>query len=833
MKILHYLFTAILSLTALNISAAMTGDWKIFPAFDNSVEYIFDTPGRVYFMGYPHFVLDSSTTANQFHMTLFYYDKEADEIIPMSRRNFLSENLVLRAAYNSQKKYLVVVYNNYNIDLIHDNGHIDNIGSMMSVVVHGPKEINDITFYNKENAIYLATTFGYVCLDDEKLEIREARDYGQSFKTVGRVGDRIVLATSSAGYIANAADPRFNLDDYGPFDTAADMRTMLATDDDTFYGFFGIPQFNSVIRRRTLMPGSFSVKEELSVGWAQKKYINHSLSDSELQVIGDSKIIRVNADGMSEIPLPDKLSEARIATCDSKNVWAAMPRKGLCSYKIDADNQWSLTRDFMLPNTTSVDISFSMVYNPSFGMLIGSHGLEGEFQSDTPNTVPFLLSSYRKGFWDEHSPTWKHHNINFLDRINGLAVDPNDHKYVYRGSFYNGLTRVNLEDPEDILRLTRSNDHNGHAGFIKLFDAFPAFSSLCSFRNPVFDNKGNLFVFSTDFSSSPDLFFDIWRWTPENRAATKDKDSYRPMERLRTGLKASNIAIFSVLKNSANEGKFLIRNCDFNYEQNMMIYDTNNTFTNASDDKYTYLEMVDQDGNAISGHRINNFMEDPQTGLIWFAATNGVYTFNLRQVSGSTAVLNRVKVARNDGTSLADYLLNEVFVNHIMDDGLGHKWFSTAGGGLVCTSSDGRKILGEFTSENSLLPDDIVYSTCYNPENGSIMVSTNGGLAEFFPSGMSSSSEADSEVRVYPNPVEPDYYGYVTIDNLPENCLVKIVDSQGGLVRELGIAENGSIQWDVMGLDFKRVRTGIYFILASGSANSDTGTAVGKVLVMN
>ncbi len=87
-----------------------------------------------------------------------------------------------------------------------------------------------------------------------------------------------------------------------------------------------------------------------------------------------------------------------------------------------------------------------------------------------------------------------------------------------------------------------------------------------------------------------------------------------------------------------------------------------------------------------------------------------------------------------------------------------------------------------------------------------------------------------SLVRAFPNPVTPDYYGYVTIDGLPESALVKIVDSEGNLVRELGRAEGGSIQWDILNLYGKRVRTGVYFVLSSTS-NGEANVA--KILVMN
>ena len=112
------------------------------------------------------------------------------------------------------------------------------------------------------------------------------------------------------------------------------------------------------------------------------------------------------------------------------------------------------------------------------------------------------------------------------------------------------------------------------------------------------------------------------------------------------------------------------------------------------------------------------------------------------------------------------------------------------------------------------------------------MISTAKGLCEFFPSGEGDGSDFDN-LRIFPNPVRPEYFGWVTIDGLTEGALVKITDAHGNTVRELGRVEGGTIQWDAANLNGKRVPSGVYYILASGG-ESDSGLArVGKVLVVN
>lgn len=69
---------------------------------------------------------------------------------------------------------------------------------------------------------------------------------------------------------------------------------------------------------------------------------------------------------------------------------------------------------------------------------------------------------------------------------------------------------------------------------------------------------------------------------------------------------------------------------------------------------------------------------------------------NIKAAFYGNVVVNRVKVPRNDGTNLADYLLDGVSVNDIAIDGANRKWFGSSTSGLYLTSSDGSEILEHF-----------------------------------------------------------------------------------------------------------------------------------------
>lgn len=840
MKRFFSTITTICILCACSLSsfAAMTGDWKIYPSFDYSLERVLETPDRVYFCGYSKYYTKTSQTHADPLMSLFCYDKKGDEVMALSRRNYLSSDQILSMNYNPQKKYLMVVYDDLNIDFFHDDGHVTNVAALMNATLPGAKRINDVTFHPESDAVYIATEFGYVCIDDERCEVRESRNYGERLLSVARVGDFIVISSPDRGLVAKVTEPRFTLDDYTVDNWIKAAVSFYACPDGKLLFIGGGKGYQSALYASDINPNTRRIENvkaqvrgvlvdfyPVDNGYIYRTHTTISKVGDDLQVVS--------------LDVPEELQKTPVASRDFKTFWFGYPRLGLRSYSYDG-TQWTLTRDYMRPNTPAANISYDMLYHPKYGMIVPSHGVEGRFKFDYVFHSLINISALRRGEWKEYAPLYtRPQRAGYADNFWGCAVDPDNDKYIYRGSIFDGIMRLNLEDPWDVLHMSRTNSDTKHYdGFVGMVEPFESYRILCRFFKPQFDSKGNLFSIYNNLEAELDgkrqARLELYRWSPENRKASTDAAHFKPWDHFFIGnYPATNTDLFGVCRTASNENKIVIWNAEADHKR-LIIYDHKGTFDTTADDLLVPIESAfDQDGGSISLDNVNWIYEDPQTSLIWLGTNEGVCNFNLRQQLTNPGTFNRVKVARNDGTSLADYLLNEVQVNHIMDDGQGRKWFSTGGGGVVCTTSDGKRILGEVTAENSYLPANLVYSTAYNPENQSIFISTDRGLAEFYPAGGTPSDSAKPEVRAYPNPVEPDYYGYVTIDGLPDNCLVKIVDSAGGLVCELGMAENGSIQWDVTGLDHKRVNTGTYFIMISGGSSSDSTSAVGKILVMN
>lgn len=297
------------------------------------------------------------------------------------------------------------------------------------------------------------------------------------------------------------------------------------------------------------------------------------------------------------------------------------------------------------------------------------------------------------------------------------------------------------------------------------------------------------------------------------------------------GAGASNYSVIVPLHGASSRN--ILMYISGGWESCPIFIDHKGTLDNQNDDERTNIQhLIDQDGSEVDFAYILSVFEDASTGLVSLGLDKGVVNFRPADIIRTGGRVNRIKVSRNDGTNLADYLLDGVWINCITSDPSGRKWFGTNGGGIVVTSSDGTEVLRTYTSSGSELPDDAVYGICYNPDNNSMMISTDKGLAELYLSTATSSGSKSNAVA-YPNPVRPDYFGYVTIEGLADNALVKIVDAGGGLIKEVGFAAGGEARWDVTNLNSKRVPGGVYYVMASGSPDGDSFSAVAKILVVN
>ena len=823
MKTMIKIFLLSVSLP-LALMAAPAGDWKIYPTFSQWHKKVVVTPKRVYVQSLGQPVVGGASDFSSENPFLYVYDREADEMMSWNKRNYLADNKVSHIEYNRDKNYLFVSYPDGNIDLFHDNGDSFNIPAIVNATVSASKEINSVVFDHQRDAIYVACGFGYVVIDDKKHQVVNSIVANQNFNAAARVGNRILISTDSEIMQAPADKRGLVFADFTPVpDIPAASYIMPLTDN-----LFGIVSRGNA--QESPMIYTVAFKEDGSVEKTQKLHnafysINEVADGYYIDGWGTGYLLR--SDGSLEnVILPQGVSNMPNCSVDMKEFWVAQGGDGLRCYRLD-NGQWSVTKDFIRPNAPTPFMCEDIVYSEKYGAVAASHGSTRVFTSMP--LLPSQIAGFRQGEWTDYSLSRTNPDRNniFRDAI-GLEFDPINSSRIVRTSRHDGLIMLNLDDPTQIIHLANpSNPNVGKPGVYPVFTAFPSNPDYYGLSTPKFDASGTLWVARHPYGASVKTYGEIYYWTADDRR----------------NLRTSAIGSFDISGSSpsfslkvepmkvGSNRNLLIYHGD-SQNQPIVVYDHKGTLSDTSDDEYVnFGELTDQDGKKVECNFIRTFYEDPQTGTLWVGTNTGLFTFNPRNAFKSPGRVQRIKVARNDGTNLADYLLNGVSVNKITSDAQGRKWFATSGAGLVCTSADGREIIYQFTSENSYLPDDKVYSVCYVPSTNSILCSTQGGIAEYFPSGSSSGDSMD-EVKVYPNPVRPDYLGWVTIEGLVDGSVVKIMDASGGLVRELGRAEGGQVQWDVTNLEYKRVGSGVYYVVASSAGEDKNAAAVAKILVI-
>ena len=118
-----------------------------------------------------------------------------------------------------------------------------------------------------------------------------------------------------------------------------------------------------------------------------------------------------------------------------------------------------------------------------------------------------------------------------------------------------------------------------------------------------------------------------------------------------------------------------------------------------------------------------------------------------------------------------------------------------------------------FTTSNSALPDDGIYTLAVHPKTGEVYIGTGKGLTAY-QSEVSEPAESLSKdnIRVYPNPVRPGFKGNVTITGLTQDADIRIMTPSGYAVAS-GTSTGGTFIWDVRTFEGTPVSTGVYYIM--------------------
>lgn len=161
-------------------------------------------------------------------------------------------------------------------------------------------------------------------------------------------------------------------------------------------------------------------------------------------------------------------------------------------------------------------------------------------------------------------------------------------------------------------------------------------------------------------------------------------------------------------------------------------------------------------------------------------------------------------------------------------DGGNRMWVGTQDG-LWLFDENVSNLIEHFTSENSPLPSNAVIDLSIHPETGELFVATDQGVVSY-RTNATEGLETHQNVKIFPNPVLPNFEGWVGLSGLANDVNIKITTVSGQLVKTVN-ASGGGASWDVRDYSGRRVATGVYLVFSSSGDGSET--YVGKIAVID
>ena len=258
----------------------------------------------------------------------------------------------------------------------------------------------------------------------------------------------------------------------------------------------------------------------------------------------------------------------------------------------------------------------------------------------------------------------------------------------------------------------------------------------------------------------------------------------------------------------------------------LFVLDDNRTPDIFSDDRFKKMLVQDSEGQIISS--VYSLAEDLD-GNIWAGTDQGpVIYYNPENVFDSNMKASRIKIPRNDGTNLADYMLKTETITSMSVDGANRKWLGTASSGAFLLSADGTVQIENFNEQNSPLLSNSLLTLAVDNKTGDIWFGTSRGV-QSVRGDATAGGEKFTNVYSFPNPVREDFTGNVTITGLVRDTQIRITDISGNLVYET-VSDGGQASWDLSNYRGNRVATGVYLIFCASKDGSQA--TVTKILVI-
>lgn len=694
----------------------------------------------------------------------------------LSTVNGLTETGLATIAWSAETETFIIAYANTNIDLL-KNSRITNMPDILRKNIPGLKQIYRIR--TKGNMAYLACSFGIVVIDLKKNEVYDTWKPGTGSDAnivfdITFSGQRILAATATGVYEADLSDP--GLAYFGNWDRHNGLPTPSAA-----YNNIVTAGNNIFVNRTQTIPSADSVF--IWNGSWQFVYKTttvpnlsfESTANNEVIISSSNSIKTLNENGtlLSELNTYGIISATPYNAIKSGNtLWVADRKNGLVAVYSSSNSE------VILPPGPGYNTLVSLTAGN--GNLYMAGGAVNAAWENTGSVAK--ISALIDNQWLTLPETA------FLDPLR--IVEGKDNNF-FVSTWGMGLLEYSGTD--------LINHYNQNNSPLNSSVAGQPYVRVCGLA---FDSADNLWLTHSGVDNNIKVLRPDRSWI--TIPVTIDAPTIGDLIITRTGKK------WIVLPRG----------------HGIFVYDDKNTLSTFNDDVYRKLTVTDTEDNTLP--YVYCTTEDLE-GNIWVGTDQGpVIYFNPERIFEDDIKAVRIKIPRNDGSGLADYLLGTEQITSISVDGANRKWVGTLNSGAYLLSADGLNTIRHYTTENSPLLSNTILSLSVDLSNGLVWFGTPNGVLSLRGDAPEGKDELKN-VYSFPNPVRHDYIGVVTIAGLVRDTNVKITDISGNLVFET-TSTGSEAAWDLKNYKGERVATGVY--LAFCAAPGGTGSTVIKMLVI-
>jgi hypothetical protein len=730
--------------------------------------------------------------------SLFYFNKSDNSINRLNRISGLNDIGISRIAYHKSHNTLLIAYSNTNIDLIKGNVII-NMPDILtsSAITPERKFIHNILFVGKY--AYLSCGFGIVVIDLEREEVSDTYYIGPDGTPLNVYGlthddTRFYAATESGVYSALRDDPNLAYFEAWSKDNTLPAPNGVYNHIAFNAGILFVNKYsdqwaadsifmfrdNEWIHDTSIFDNSnkvFALKTVNNILYVVQRYSIHGF-DAELNTVA---LIWTYFTGGC---FP------RDMDIDNSGLWIADEQSGL----VFQESYEKFVNYY--PNGPKTPEVFSMfMQDEDLWVATGGRDL-----SWTNNWNRGRIHSMRNDTWetiDQGSP-----GAAALDTIYDLVCiisNPQNPNQVFAGSWFLGLTElVNNQFT------TLYNPENSSLEY-RISEGPP----VCKIGGLAYDDAGNLWITNSGANNILSVMI-------ADGSVTDWRSFY-------LGSQSTGKEIGELIIDSYGKKWILWR------QGHLIVFDDNGTPKNPADDQVKHLSSSVGNGN-IPGTKVFGIAED-NDGRMWIGTDEGIAVIYSPEnvFSQFSFDAQRILIPRNDGTGLADILLEFETITAIAVDGANNKWIGTDRSGVYQLSPDGLGELNHFTTENSPLLSNNITDIVINHKSGEVFFGTANGIISY-KSTATGGGETNNDVYAYPNPVRPGYSGPIAVKGLVNNANFKITDISGSLVYS-GRADGGQANWNGNNFNGRRVQSGVYLVFVTDDEGIEK--MVTKILFMN